>query len=213
VFSLESIHDGLRLNWLGKTLLNYCFATGGQRPYWHPLQLPYAPSLTMNEPRDHVHHQGMWFAWKNVNGVNFWEQGKPEADPAGFGKIAHQCILEQSTDDAKAAFVTENAWIDWQGATHLTEIRRTTIFPPQADCLFIDLELQFKPHRQEVTLHLNRGTPGEGGCFYSGLIIRFYDAMRPGHLDADGREETTDIFGKQSRWCGFGRTHAQDSQV
>ena len=214
MLTLESIDDGLGLAWNGETLLNYHFQTGGQRTYWQPLRLPDSPPLTMNQPEDHVHHQGMWVAWKKVNGVNFWEQPKPGEDPTGFGRIVHQRCVAQSADAEKAQFTVENAWIDWQDVTHLTEIRRTTVFPPEADHLVIDVRLQFQPHGRTVKLDLNRGEPGGGGLFYSGLTIRFDNALTPGQLlDGDGRTEPMDIFGKQSRWCGFAGTHAEDGAV
>ena len=214
MFTLESIDDGLGLTWDGRTVLNYHFPKYGQRPYWHPLRLPDSPPLTMNQPEDHVHHQGMWVAWKKVNGVNFWEQPKPGGDATGFGKITHQRIVTQSANAEKAQFTAENAWIDWQDATHLTEIRQTTVFPPQSGYLVIDVRLQFQPHGREVTLDLNRGEPGGGGLFYSGLAIRFGNALTPGRsLDGNGRTEPMDIFGKQSRWCGFAGVHAEDGGV
>lgn len=208
MFTVQPIQDGLGVIWDEQTVLEYHFQPGGHRPYWHPLRLPDSPPLTMNQPGDHVHHQGMWVAWKKVNGVNFWEQPGPGGDPTGFGRIAHRRVLGQSTTKENAHFATENAWIDWQGATHLIEIRETTIFPPKADHLTIDVQLQFRPHQRPATLDLNRGEPGRGGLFYSGLIIRFDNALTPGRLlDADGRTDPMDIFGKRSRWCGFAGKH------
>ena len=168
----------------------------------------------MNQPSDHVHHQGMWVAWKKINGVNFWEQPKPGVEAKGFGRIVHQRILDQSTDAQHAQFTTENAWIDWEGITHLIETRETTVFPPQPDRLVIDVGLQFRTPDRDVTMDLNRGEPGHGGLFYSGLTIRFDNALTPGQLlDAHGRTEAMDIFGKQSRWCGFSGRHAEDGGV
>jgi hypothetical protein len=214
MFSLEPIDDGLSLTWNNQLLLNYHFQTDGPRTFWNPLQLPDSPPLTMNQPDDHVHHQGMWVAWKKINGVNFWEQPKPGSDPTGYGKIVHQRVLNQTVDAERTQFTTENAWIDWQDTTHLIETRQTVVFPPQSDHLIIDVGLTFTPKGRDVTLDLNRGEPGGGGLFYSGLIIRFDNAMTPGQLlDADGRTETMDIFGKQSRWCGFAGKHQSDGQV
>ena len=59
MFAFEPIRHGLGLTWAGQTILSYHFPTNGQRTYWHPLQLPDLPPLTMNQPSDHVHHQGM----------------------------------------------------------------------------------------------------------------------------------------------------------
>ena len=214
MFAINSIDDGLRLTWDGQLVLGYHFQTRGPRTYWHPLRLPDSPVLTMDRPEDHVHHQGMWVAWKKVNGVNFWEQPKPGADPSGFGRIVHKDVLERSADSQTARFTTENAWIDWQDTVHLSEVRRTVVYAPQDNYLAMDLAFQFRPTGRDVTLDLNRGEPGRGGLFYSGLTIRFHNALTPGRLlDADGRTEPMDIYGSRSRWCGFAGRHQEDGQV
>jgi hypothetical protein len=214
MFAIGSIEDGLRLTWSDQLLLEYHFQTGGSRTYWHPLRMPDSPVLTMDRPDDHIHHQGIWVAWKKVNGVNFWEQPKPGADPNGFGRIVHKKVLESSADSQAARFVTQNEWVDWRSVIHLNEVRRTVVYAPQDNHLIMDITLQFHPAGRDVTLDLNRGEPGRGGLFYSGLTIRFDNAMTPGRLlDADGRTETMDIFGSRSRWCGYAGRHQEDGQV
>ncbi len=214
MFNLNSVTDGLSVKWDGQLILEYQFQTGGPRPYWHPLRLPDSPALTTNRPADHIHHQGMWIAWKKVNGVNFWEQPAPGRDTKGFGRIAHQRLVSQSVQATQVQFTVENAWIDGQDAQHLTETRETTVYAPQEDYLLMDIALRFVPSQREVTLDLNRGKPGGGGLFYSGLIIRFDNVLTPGQLlDANGRREPMEIFGKSSRWCGFAGQHEEDGQV
>ena len=214
MFAINPIEDGLCLTWDGQLIFNYHFQTGGPRTYWHPLQLLDSPALTMNRPSDHVHHQGMWVAWKAVNGVNFWEQPKPGADPSGFGRIVHKKISECFADSQTARFNTENSWIDWQDKVYLNETRQTVVYTPQDNYLTMDVTLQFHPAGKNVTLDLKRGEPGRGGLFYSGLTIRFDNALTPGRLlDADGRTETMDIFGNRSRWCGFAGQHRQDGHI
>lgn len=214
MFTIDSIDDGLRLTWSGQLILDYHFQTGGPRTYWHPLRLPDSPALTMDRPGDHIHHQGMWVAWKSINGVNFWEQSKPGADPGKFGRIAHREVLERSADSQNALFVTENAWIDGKNVVHLNEVRRTTVYPPQDDYLIMDIGIQFCAAGRNVIFDLKRGEPGRGGLFYSGLTIRFDNALTPGQLlDADGRTESVDIYGSRSRWCGFAGRHQSDGQV
>lgn len=214
MFTLDAITDGLSVKWDDKLILEYNFQTGGPRPYWHPLRLPDSPILTMDRPGDHVHHQGMWVAWKKVNSVNFWEQPAPGSDPEGFGKIVHQKTVSQFVRSDQVQFTTENAWIDWQETQYLTETRSTTVYPPQENYWLMDIALRFVAHQRDVTLDLKRGTPGKGGLFYSGLTIRFDNLLTPGTLlDADGRSEPMEIFGKNSRWCGFAGQHEDDGQV
>ncbi len=214
MFSLSQTERRVTVAWNEQQVLSYHFPKDGNRPYWHPLRLPGAPPLTMNEPRDHVHHQGMWVAWKKVNGINFWEQPAAGGDATGFGKIVHQRIVEQRTDADNASLTTENAWRDWQGVTHLTERRRLTVCAPTKDTLQVLVALEFYPNDKPVVLDLRRGEPGADGRFYSGLAIRFDNVITPGALlDADGRTESMDIFGKQSHWCSFTAQHPIDGKV
>ena len=44
------------------------------KPYFDPLGLLDGVSLVWNSPPDHPWHHGLWFAWKGINGVNYWEE-------------------------------------------------------------------------------------------------------------------------------------------
>jgi len=209
---LDSLADGLAVKWNEKIVLKYQFNSGGVRPYWHPLKLPNSPVLTMDRPPDHIHHQGMWLAWKKVNGVNFWEQPSGE-DWKGFGKIAHKKIVSHSTQLDDVQFIVENSWLDWNGNEIVKDIRKTKVYRFQGNYLLMDVDLRFIPSKNEVKLDLNRGTPGKGGLFYSGLTIRFDNLLTPGQLlDANGESEPMEIFGKKSPWCGFSGKH-KDGEV
>ncbi len=214
MFSISQTQHSLTIAWHEQEVLGYHFPEDGNRPFCHPLNLPGAPPLTMNEPGDHVHHQGLWVAWKKVNDVNFWEQPAKGADPTGYGKIVHQRIIREHATFTSAYLVTENAWIDWQGIKHLTEQRKIIIHPPSEDSMNIYITLTFRPNDRDVVLDLRRGEPGADGRYYSGMAIRFDNIITPGKLlDADGRTEPMDIFGKQSKWCSFTATHPADNET
>ncbi|MDR1497598.1 MAG: PmoA family protein [Puniceicoccales bacterium] len=54
-------------------------SSGEGKAYFHPLEIPNAPSagaFTAFRPADHKWHLGLWFSWKYLNGVNFWEPDK-----------------------------------------------------------------------------------------------------------------------------------------
>lgn len=214
MFSLTQTQQNLTIVWNDQNVLGYHFPKDGNRPFCHPLNLPGSPSLTMNEPGDHVHHQGLWVAWKKVNDVNFWEQPAKGADPIGFGKIVHQRIHSLNTTTNTASLLVENAWIDWQGITHLTEHRKITVQAPSDNAMQIDVSLTLQPNDREVVLDLRRGEHGADGRYYSGMAIRFDNVITPGNLlDADGRTEPMDIFGKQSEWCSFTAKHPADNET
>ena len=218
MFTLESIADGLSLKWDSQLILEYHFGTGGNRPFIHPLRLPDSPSLSIDRaplvPVDHLHHQGLWVAWRKLNGVDFWEPDALGIDPEGYGRVVHQEVTAKSAEAEQAHFTAQNAWVDWTGVHHLTETRGTTVHAPRDGFMVIDLRLDLHAEERDVTLDLHRGEPGEFGMFFSGLALRLHDAMTPGELlNADGLTETTDVYGSASRWCGFAGRHAEDGQV
>ena len=78
----------------------------------------------------------------------------------------------------------------------------------------MDVGLRLSARARDVTLDLDRGKPGGGGFFYSGLCIRFDHSLTPGSLlDADGRTAPDAIYGSRSRWCGYACRHGEDGGV
>ncbi len=65
----------------GETLATYSFSTSDSaKPYIHPLRTVAGVPLTAFQPSDHVWHRGLWFSWKYINGVNYWEEAPKEID-------------------------------------------------------------------------------------------------------------------------------------
>ena len=50
MFSLSQTQNSLTVAWDGQQVLGYHFPEDGNRPFCHPLNLPGAPPLTMNDP-------------------------------------------------------------------------------------------------------------------------------------------------------------------
>ena len=60
------------------------YAGSLNKPFFHPLALPGGgPVITWNEPPDHRWHHALWFSWKLINGVNYWENDRQTGRPAG----------------------------------------------------------------------------------------------------------------------------------
>jgi len=101
--------DGtVTVRWADKILWRYNPDSPEGKPSFHPLSLPGSDhSLTWNRPEDHPWHLGLWFSWKFINGVNFWEpdpraairvetsQIKMQPD---FGLIAETSLLYLADD-------------------------------------------------------------------------------------------------------------------
>ena len=63
----------------GKTVWKLNLANRESKPFVHPLCLPDGRCVTDARPKDHPWHLGLWFCWKYINGVNYWEPRNPAA--------------------------------------------------------------------------------------------------------------------------------------
>ena len=71
--------EGCELVSGGRTVWRLNLANRESKPFVHPLCLPDGRCVTDARPADHPWHLGLWFCWKYVNGLNYWEP----RDPAG----------------------------------------------------------------------------------------------------------------------------------
>ncbi|MHC4742714.1 MAG: ThuA domain-containing protein, partial [Planctomycetota bacterium] len=58
----------------GKTVWQLNLDSKLGKPYFHPLALADGTVLTWDSPPDHPWHHGLWFSWKHINGLNYWEE-------------------------------------------------------------------------------------------------------------------------------------------
>ena len=90
-----------------KPLWSYHFPADGHVPYFHPLALADGAVLTAFAPPDHPWHFGLWFAWKFLNGVNYWDwAGKKEAIPDGTTQRVGEEIVGGGGKDPVAIEMT-----------------------------------------------------------------------------------------------------------
>ena len=207
MFYLQKNTSSLQVNWNGDPLLAYQYGSGSM-PFWHPISMPGSPVLTEDRPADHIHHHGLWLAWKSVNGVNFWEESPSGAPERGYGRIVNTDLNVVEVSSSSTEFIATTSWLDWRDKEIISDVRRTLIHRPTDTGFMIDLSIELLPTNGEVILDLRRGEPGQGGFYYSGLVIRLNDKIGQGEvLDADGHTDTESIFGSQSRWCGYSGVH------
>jgi hypothetical protein len=69
-------------------LARYQWAPTSRQPFFHPVcTYAAAEPLTCHAPFDHPWHRGLWWAWKFINGVVFWE------DRPGYGEGEGESIV------------------------------------------------------------------------------------------------------------------------
>jgi Methane oxygenase PmoA len=169
------------------------------KPFIHPLRLPTGEVITEEAPTDHIWHRGIWFAWKFVNGVNYWEErdaviGKQRGiTPPTIAQIApnthlltHQLSWHDDDENAEAT-------------RRLTENRQLMIIAHTDGTLQIDWESRFYPTEDTI---LDR-TPYTTWGGYGGLVTRLAkEASDTQIIFADGTR-TQRPTGESYLWGGI----------
>jgi hypothetical protein len=151
----------------GVTLFEYRYGADRPKPYIHPLCLPGGKPITLDAPKDHVHHRGLMAAWSEVNGIDFWG----EVNPAPHGRIDHQ-RFERLIEGSVAQLVAINHWTA-DGKLLLEERRIVTAPPPGEDGVWLEWVTELKAAGGAVKL-------GAGKHVYNGLGLRVIPEMDGG---------------------------------
>ncbi len=179
---------------------------GPDHPCFHPVTVADGTVLTALAPQDHPWHHGIWFSWKFLNGVNYWDwAGKKEPVPDGRTRMVGKETVDLRSDGAVIAMDLEY----FSGAaasgvkTVLKERRNLTAFTPMADGSYrLDWTLVFTASEGEVVF--DRTPPKEaawGG--YAGLSFRGTAGIRDIRvIDSEGRKGMAG-HGQKARWMDF----------
>jgi hypothetical protein len=154
------------------------------KPFFHPLATADGRVLTNNAPQDHPWHHGLWFSWKYINGVNYWENNGVTGKPDGTTTWSDVDVETHHDYSARITMALE-----YRGPTDdkplLTEQRSMDISPPQRDGGYtIDWASDFTAAKR-VKLDRSPFTPESAGG-YAGLSVRFAAAMEDRQAVARG---------------------------
>jgi hypothetical protein len=158
----------------GETVWRFGFDPELTHPAFHPLALPGGRALTLDRPSDHLHHHGLWFSWKYINGVNFWENAPSSDRPAGRTEWTAPTV--ELGNDGSARFELPLTYRLPDDQVVMTENRVLEVSPVGADGSFsIDWSSRFESVADEVILD-RTPLPGEPGGKvwggYAGLSAR-----------------------------------------
>lgn len=149
------------------------YAADQAKPYFHPVALPGGPVVTWNRPPDHVWHHGLWFCWKYINGVNYWEPDKTGMPP---GKTEWKNVMASPLSDHSARIAMDLTYRPRDGKPLMTEKRTVVVSAPDKNGQFhMDWTCEFTAGDEDVKLDRTplQGEPGGqawGG--YAGLSLR-----------------------------------------
>jgi type 1 glutamine amidotransferase len=188
-------------------LWQYNFNNRFGMPYFHPVRVKNS-TLTCVSPPDHPWHLGLWFSWKFINGVNYWEyMDNFKSEETGYkaaGITRLQKIDILKNPDFSAGIRMELQYHPADGAAVMTEKRNITVSPPFSDgSYFIDHENIFNPLIDEIVLDRTpiEGEPdGMSWGGYAGLSIRFNQDYTSPEIIAPSDSKTY----KKDNWLYMG---------
>lgn len=171
-------------------------------PYVYPLATVDGTGLTANAPADHVWHHSLWFAWKYINGVTYWEpQENAGKHAAGLTHIKSASFRRGDDFSARVAMAIEYAPAGQPPV--LREARVMEFTAPTADGSYaIDWDTTFTVGEADITLDRTPPKAASGG--YAGLSLRFPKGTTGwSFLTSEGAKSAAEGNGKSARWVDF----------
>ena len=163
-----------------KIVWQFNFDEKQSKPYFHPISLTDGTELTWLRPPDHPWHYGLWFSWKFIDGVNYWEEDSNTGKAAGTTEWDN--VKVQTHFDGSADITMDLSYHEPNKPTVLSEKRTVVISTPDDSGGYImDWTSVFTCVSEK--LELNRTPlPGEkdgqswGG--YAGLSLRIRKSVQ-----------------------------------
>jgi len=195
-----SLCDGAKTVW--------CLVADPEIPkaYFHPLATPDGDALTAFEPADHPWHRGLWWSWKFINGLNYWEEDRETRKSEGVTELTG--VVFKPGDDFSARAELSFSYHPPGQPAVMTELRELSITRPDADGSYrIDWTSGFKAGNAPVTLGRTPLAYEDGGKSYggyAGLSVRLVSKPKAWVVRTSGRGNgVADVHGRNAGWMGF----------
>jgi hypothetical protein len=203
----------------GKPFTSYLFGDKLTKPVLVPVRTPSGIEVSRRYPlvemkggsMDHEHHEGIFFAVDQVNGIDFWRNADPPP------QIRHAQITRMRGGAGKGELSSLANWVDDKGQTLLEE-RRSMVFvagehegeyaidmsidlkATRADVLFEDIEEGMFAIR--VSDYLREGNAKT--VLRAGRPIPAESVSGTGGYFSSNRDETAkNVWGKRARWVAL----------
>jgi hypothetical protein len=174
------------------------------KPYFHPLATLDGTLLADLRPADHPWHRGLWWSWKYINGLNYWEEDKVTHRSDAATELTASKL--EPHDDGSAVLNFSLTYHPWNAPALLTEVRTVKITAPVNGTYKMDWLSEFTAVAK-VTLD-RTPPPGEvngvswGG--YAGLSLRLLPGLKNwSFTNSEGASGVESVNGKPARWVKF----------
>ncbi len=174
----------------GKTVWQFNYGPELRKLHFHPVALLDGTTLTEEAPQDHPWHHALWFSWKLINGVNYWEENRQTGKSAGL--TTWKNVKVRTKPDHSAIIEMDLVYNPPEKAVVLTERLSVRITAPgEAGVYKMDWTSTFTAGKEDV-LFDRTPLPGEPGgkSFggYAGLSVRMNNALKDWQaVDSDGQ--------------------------
>ena len=205
--TVEKSDRGAAVKVDGQPFTEYITRSGSKPILW-PVIGPTGARLTRNWPmqddvpgekdRDHPHQRSLWFSHGDVNGIDFWSEGK--------GIIQHREFVRLESGPP-AVIVTRNDWLSPDGSKRILEDERTLKFGADADARWIDFDIVLKASDGPVVF----GDTKEGSFGARMASSIRVDSNKGGHIVTSEGLVDKPAWGKPAAWVDYHGPAAADS--
>jgi len=179
------------------------YTKGAAKPFFYPIIGPTGEGVTRgfpmdpqpDEETDHPHHRSLWFTHGDVNGIDFWHEGRDNS-----GTIVQTGMSGMKMGTQPANMKVRCTWMGPDGAKVMEDERVYSFRKMPDGSIAIDFDITLKATAGEVTL---------GATKECGLGVRVIPTLRhegevaKGHIQNSEGEKDKDAWGKRAKWCDF----------
>lgn len=203
-FAWRKDADSVALLHNGSPVWCHRHATNQTKPYFHPVALPGGPSLTWDSPPDHPWHHALWFSWKYINKLNYWEEDKKTGRPEG--RTFWSNVVVETAPDFSAVIRMDVAYSPWDAAPVLSEVRKIEVSAPAKDGSYrIDWTSHFTALADKVAFDRTppSGSGPKAGGGYAGLIARLSGELKDAAILNSEGVAGLDGLGRRAAACDY----------
>lgn len=197
--TVEEKPEGVTVKIDGQPFADYLIKSGSKPIVW-PIYGPTGKLMTRSWPmddsvasekdRDHPHQRSLWFTHGDVNGVDFWTEGK--------GRIVHREFVKVQ-GGPEAVIVAKNDWRSPNDNTKLLEDERTFVFGGDADKRWIDVTVALTAAHDPVVF----GDTKEGSFGVRVPSSMRVESLKGGKIvNSDGLANIA-AWGKPAAWVDY----------
>ncbi len=167
------------------------------RPFFFPLNGPGGVSLTrMGHPgaENHDHHRSVWFAFHDVDGVDFW------ADNKGT-QIRQKHWYRYRDGDAEAILATKLGWYDVEDRERLEQDLVAALIPLADGDYALELQIDLRPPAGTAAVQLGKTNFGFLAVRVAASLSAHFGG---GQLtNSEGAVGEAKIFAQPARWVDY----------